>query len=232
MKRLKKRLAVLIAAVIGLSVLLTGCQSKSASADQTVNALFDLVMKENAAPMKDLLGFASEDDVRSSLLAKDYVGSFDTLKGELEGSGVDFTEDQTKAINDALNGLMDKMTCTTEIQSKTNDKATVLLKMNGYSSEALDQVETDVLEDMEANMDPEVLKAIQAGDQEAAEKMMSDVMNQYIIKIGEIEPSTETTEITVKCEKQRVNVSGKDKIEWMPSDLDKFVSDIDNASFK
>lgn len=99
MKRLKKRLAVLIAAVIGLSVLLTGCQSKSASADQTVNALFDLVMKENAAPMKDLLGFASEDDVRSSLLAKDYVGSFDTLKGELEGSGVDFTEDQTKAIN-------------------------------------------------------------------------------------------------------------------------------------
>lgn len=127
---------------------------------------------------------------------------------------------------------MDKMTCTTEIQSKTNDKTTVLLKMNGYSSEALDQVETDVLEDMEANMDPEVLKAIQAGDQEAAEKMMSDVMNQYIIKIGEIEPSTETTEITVKCEKQRVNVSGKDKIEWMPSDLDKFVSDIDNASFK
>ena len=30
----------------------------------------------------------------------------------------------------------------------------------------------------------------------------------------------------------KVEVSGKEKVSWMPSDMDKFVDDLENASFK
>ena len=82
MKKMKTKLALLMAAVLMMcSVVLTGCQSKLAPADQVVGAMYDLVVKENAIPMKDLLGFASEDDVRSSLLAED---DYDALLSPLD----------------------------------------------------------------------------------------------------------------------------------------------------
>ena len=70
MKNMRTKLAVLLAAVMMVcSIALTGCQSKLVPADQVVGALYELTVKENAVPVKDLLGFASEDDVRASLLS-------------------------------------------------------------------------------------------------------------------------------------------------------------------
>lgn len=47
-----------------------------------------------------------------------------------------------------------------------------------------------------------------------------------------MEPSTETTDVTVKCEKVKIDVSGKNKIVWMPADVNKFTSDLNSATFK
>lgn len=58
MKKLKKLLAV-VATMAVVCMTLTGCGEKLPPADQTISSLFELAAKNNAAPMKDLLGFAS-----------------------------------------------------------------------------------------------------------------------------------------------------------------------------
>ena len=62
MRNMKRNFAVLAATVMAVcSIALTGCQQKLEPADQVVGALYELSVKENATPMKDLLGFASEE---------------------------------------------------------------------------------------------------------------------------------------------------------------------------
>lgn len=232
MKNMKRKLALVIAAVMMFSLILTGCQSKLVPADQTVNAMFELAVKENAAPMKDLLGFASEDDVRSSLLSKDYVGIAETVSKEFSSSGVNLTEDEAKEMTDTLKGLVNKLTCTTQIQSQSKDETTVLVKVTGFSSSDMSKIQSEVLTDVQNNMDQETAKAIMSGDQEATQKVMKDVLSQVMKKLGDMQPSTETTDVTVKCEKKKVDVSGKNKIAWLPADTNQFVSDLDDATFK
>ena len=66
MNKFKTKALAIIAAMATLCMTLTGCGEKLAPADQTIGALFELAAKDNPAKMKDLLGFASEDDVRSA----------------------------------------------------------------------------------------------------------------------------------------------------------------------
>ena len=42
-------------------------------------------------------------------------------------------------------------------------------------------------------------------------------------------PMEEATEITVECEKVKVDVSGKEQVCWMPVSLDGFGSDVEAA---
>ena len=71
-----------------------------------------------------------------------------------------------------------------------------------------------------------------AGDEDALQKLMQDAVKQYMTKIGEMEPSEEMTELTIKCQRVKVDVSGKEKIAWMPQDLSKFSDEVNNATFK
>lgn len=213
MRNVRTKLAVLLAAVMMIcSVALTGCQSKLVPADQVVGAMYELTVKENATPMKDLLGFASEDDVRASLLTDDYEEMSDMFKNEFSGMGIEFTDEEVAEMSDTMSKLLNKLSYTAEIQDEGKDETTVLLKVTGYSSDDMNQIMT--------------------GDEEATMALMQDVIKQVIAKFGEMEPTTETTDVTVKCEKMKVEVSGKEKVSWMPSDMDKFVDDLENASFK
>lgn len=47
-----------------------------------------------------------------------------------------------------------------------------------------------------------------------------------------LEPAEEMTELTIKCQRVKVDVSGKEKIAWMPQDLSKFSDEVNNATFK
>lgn len=233
MRNVRTKLAVLLAAVMIIcSVALTGCQSKLVPADQVVGAMYELTVKENATPMKDLLGFASEDDVRASLLTDDYEEMSDMFKNEFSGMGIEFTDEEVAEMSDTMSKLLNKLSYTAEIQEEGKDETTVLLKVTGYSSDDMNQIMTDLMTEIQTNMDEETLTALMTGDEEATMALMQDVIKQVIAKFGEMEPTTETTDVTVKCEKMKVEVSGKEKVSWMPSDMDKFVDDLENASFK
>ena len=206
MRNVRTKLAVLLAAVMMIcSVALTGCQSKLVPADQVVGAMYELTVKENATPMKDLLG---------------------------SGMGIEFTDEEVAEMSDTMSKLLNKLSYTAEIQEEGKDETTVLLKVTGYSSDDMNQIMTGLMTEIQTNMDEETLTALMTGDEEATMALMQDVIKQVIAKFGEMEPTTETTDVTVKCEKMKVEVSGKEKVSWMPSDMDKFVDDLENASFK
>jgi len=119
---------------------LTGCGGADlAPADQTVGAIFELTAKSNMAPMKDLLGFASEDDVRSTFLAEgsdsdDLVSQF---QEQFTAEGVTMSDESVKEFADALEGMLAKLTYTTEIISEDKEKVVVSLKVNSYSAAEL-----------------------------------------------------------------------------------------------
>ena len=188
MRNMKRNFAVLAATVMAVcSIALTGCQQKLEPADQVVGALYELSVKENATPMKDLLGFASEEDVKTTLMddsaETDLVSMF---KSEFEAAGIEFSDEEVEEMSNALQGLIDKL---------------------DYSP-------------------------IMAGDEDALQKLMQDAVKQYMAKIGEMEPAEEMTELTIKCQRVKVDVSGKEKIAWMPQDLSKFSDEVNNATFK
>ena len=194
MRNMKRNFAVLAATVMAVcGIALTGCQQKLEPADQVVGALYELSVKENAAPMKDLLGFASEEDVKTTLMEDsaetDLVSMF---KSEFEAAGIEFSDEEVAEMSDALQGLIDKLDYSTEITDQSKDETTVLLKVKSYS--------------------------------------MTDMQN--MAKIGEMEPAEEMTELTIKCQRVKVDVSGKEKIAWMPQDLSKFSDEVNNATFK
>lgn len=223
MRNMKRNFAVLAATVMAVcSIALTGCQQKLEPADQVVGALYELSVKENATPMKDLLGFASEEDVKTTLMddsaETDLVSMF---KSEFEAAGIEFSDEEVEEMSNALQGLIDKLDYSTEITDQSKDETTVLLKVKSYS-----------MTDMQNNIDEDTAAAIMAGDEDALQKLMQDAVKQYMAKIGEMEPAEEMTELTIKCQRVKVDVSGKEKIAWMPQDLSKFSDEVNNATFK
>ena len=41
-----------------------------------------------------------------------------------------------------------------------------------------------------------------------------------------------SSDLTVECEKLKLDVSGKEKVAWLPSDVNKFAQDVENAVFR
>ena len=84
----------------------------------------------------------------------------------------------------------------------------------------MQNIMVDVMTDMQNNIDEDTAAAIMAGDEDALQKLMQDAVKQYMAKIGEMEPAEEMTELTIKCQRVKVDVSGKEKIAWMPQNPD------------
>ena len=223
MRNMKRNFAVLAATVMAVcSIALTGCQQKLEPADQVVGALYELSVKENATPMKDLLGFASDEDVKTALMD-------DSAETDLVSM---FKSEEVAEMSNALQGLIDKLDYSAEITDQSKDETTVLLKVKSYSMTDMQNIMVDVMTDMQNNIDEDTAAAIMAGDEDALQKLMQDAVKQYMTKIGEMEPSEEMTELTIKCQRVKVDVSGKEKIAWMPQDLSKFSDEVNNATFK
>lgn len=96
------------------------------------------------------------------------------------------------------------------------DETTVVLKVTGYSSDDMNQIMTDLMTEIQTNMDEETLTALMTGDEEATMALMQDDQAGGCV-VWRNGADNETTDVTVKCEKMKVEVSGKEKVSWMPS---------------
>ncbi len=232
MKKVKKLLAI-VATMAVVCMTLTGCGEKLTPADQTISALFELAAKNNATPMKDLLGFASEEDVRSAFFEEGAdVELVDELKGELESAGVELSDEEVQELTDSLETMLNKITYTAEITSEEKDAVVVTLKVNGFSYDEMSQIIMDAANSMVENITEEDQIAIQNGDMEVFNKYMQQYVKDFVAGLAAMEPTADPVEFTVNCEKLSVDVSGKEKVAWLPSDMDGFSTDVENAMFK
>ena len=230
MKKLKKLLAV-VATMAVVCMTLTGCGEKLPPADQTISSLFELAAKNNAAPMKDLLGFASEEEVRSAFFEEGAdVELVDELKSELESAGVELSEEDVQDLTDSLETMLNKITYTAEITSQEKDTTVVTLKVNGFSYEEMTNIIMDAANTMMESITEEDQIAIQNGDMEVFNNYMQQYVKDFVAGLAALEPTADPVEFTVNCEKLSVEVNGKDKVAWLPSDMDGSPADAQNAT--
>lgn len=234
MRRLRKKILTAIAALSVACMALAGCGSaEPAPANQTVGAIFELTAKSNMTPMKDLLGFASEDDVRSTFLAEgsdsdDLVSQF---QAQFTAEGVTMSDESVKEFADVLEEILARLTYTTEIISEDKETVVVSLKVNSYSAADMEQVTLDALTAMQERLTEEDQMAIMNGDNDILTSYMEGYFSDLVSGLSAMEISSEPVAIEVSCEKMLVDVSGKEKTAWMPSDLGGFYEDIEASIF-
>ena len=230
---MKKKISILMALVVLSCSVLMGCSSeKLVPADQVVGALFQLAAMDDAAPMKDLLGFASEDDVRTALMVEGGSEMVEALEEQFTSAGIEFTTEEVEQMKDNIISLLKKTPYTVELTSEEKDKCVVTLKVNGYSMADMTEIAMTKQQEAQDALTPEQLQAIQSGDAEATQTFMHDYMIEYMNAVSQMSPMEEATEITVECEKLKVDVSGKEKVAWMPSNMTGFGNDIEAALMK
>lgn len=233
MKGLKKKMMAVIAAMTLLCMTLAGCGEQLVPADQTVGALFELAAKSNAAPMKDLLGFASEDDVRSAFFEEGADTELvEDLEAELTSAGVEMSAEEIQELTDSMMAMLAKISYTTEIVSEDKETTVVKLTVTGYSADAMTEIMMDAADAMVASLTEEDQLAIANGDTEVFSAYMQQYLTDFMNGLAALEPTADPVEISVTCEKLIVEVSGKEKIAWLPSDMDAFSSDIEAAMFQ
>ena len=107
----------------------------------------------------------------------------------------------------------------------------MVLHVKGYSNSDVEQISVDLTTTALTEMDEETQMALATGDEEATMKFMQQFMKDYVAAVAAMEPTVDT-DITVKCEKLKLDVSGKQKVAWLPSDMTKFESDVEASIMK
>ncbi|MCM1135862.1 MAG: hypothetical protein NC400_09850 [Clostridium sp.] len=229
----KKKILAVVSALTVASAALTGCGGEQLiPADQTIGAIFELTAKNNPAPMKDLLGFASEEDVKSTFLAESTDQELvEQFQEQFSAEGLNMSNESVQAFADALEGMLGKLTYTAEITSEEKNKVVVSLKVNSFSADDMTQVTADALVAMQEKLTEEDQMAIMNGDTDVLTSYMEGYFADLVAGLSALELSEDAVDIEVPCEKMLVDVSGKDKTAWMPSDLSGFYDDIENCIF-
>lgn len=232
MKKAAKKLSAVAAVIALLCAALTGCGSKMAPADESVGALFELAVKDNTAPMKQLLGFDSDEAVRSAFFEEDsYMELAEGMKEALTNAGVEMTDEDIQELSDSMTSMLNKITYTAEITSSDSSTTVVTLKINGYQVSDIETVLTDAALSMQASLTDEDSMAIMNGDTELFTAYMKSFLNDFLNRLNELEVGSDPVEITVNCEKLAVEVNGKAVAAWLPSDMTEFSDDIESAIF-
>lgn len=230
MKRTRRTLTAIVAMMALVCMMLTGCGAKSAPADQSINALFELYAKNNAAPMQELLGFESVEAVNAAFFEDDTDADIVAeMKSIIEDADVEMTEEEIQSFTDSLMEMANKASATAEITSEDGDYTTVTLQVYGFSSEEMMTIIMDAATVMSESITEEDAIAIGEGDMEVYNKYMKQYIADFVAGMAAMEPVAEPVEVVVECEKQLVDVNGKEKAEWMPVDMAGFCADVDAA---
>lgn len=141
------------------------------------------------------------------------------------------SDESVKEFADVLEEILARLTYTTEIISEDKETVVVSLKVNSYSAADMEQVTLDALTAMQERLTEEDQMAIMNGDNDILTSYMEGYFSDLVSGLSAMEISSEPVAIEVSCEKMLVDVSGKEKTAWMPSDLGGFYEDIEASIF-
>ncbi|PRR84059.1 DUF5105 domain-containing protein [Clostridium vincentii] len=216
MKKSKKLMAVLMTAILGSALLLTGCGGKIATADVTAKAFYNLYILGDSTEIEKI---ALTNDESNQILDKLKSTSQDATKNLITSGGLQISDEQLDSIYNAEMEALKKLTVTTEIVSAEKDNATIKLTTTYID---LLTIDTKAAEEAanEAN-------AMSLTDQtELNNKIVELYVNNLIEGFKAAQPSIETKEATFECQKQVYIVDGKNKDVWFPVDMETFGGNI------
>lgn len=241
MKKTGMKLVAVVTAMVMMCMALTGCGQKLAPADQTVSALLDLIIADKTEPMMTLLGYESEEDVYNAFFEDGVAAVQDTeivdeLKSGFDSMGLEMTEEELQEFSDAMASLVEKVTYSAEIKSEDSDSVVVTVKINGISEDELEQIIMDaatVMSDsLTENLTEDDALAIMNGDMSVVTPYMQQYVKDIIAGVTAMEPVAEPYEFDVTCEKLAVEVGDKEKIAWLPADMNDFEAEVEVALYQ
>ena len=217
MKHTRRIPALLLAAVMLFSLTLTGCKKEAPiPGDQVAEALFEMILKDDASKIVELFGYADEAAARKDMglegsvyeeLAKEMTSQFSSM-------GMTVSNEEMQEFVDAFIAMFSEVKLTAKVkQSDEKAKtAVVTCTVNTFDPEALTQAATDAM----TNIDPSILES---GDIDAA---FGSILKAMSGVIADIKPTDKTADFDVDFELAEVDISGKTKQVWVPKDANKF----------
>ncbi len=217
MKLTRRIPALLLAMVMLCSLTLTGCKKEApVGGDQVAVALYELILKDDASKAVELFGYADEAAARKDmgLDGSIYDELADELVTQFTASGMTVSTEQMQEFVDAFMKMFSEVNLTAKVKEADEKAGTAVITctVNTFDPEALTQAMTDAM----TNLDPSIL---QGGDMNAA---MGAVLQAASGAISEIKPTDKTADFDVDFELTEMDVNGKTKKVWVPTDANKF----------
>lgn len=218
MKQVRRIPALLLAMLMLASLTLTGCQKKEApvAADQVAVALFNMILKDDAASAVELFGYASEDEARKDmgLDGSLYEGLADEMVSQFKAMKLNVTTEDAQAFVDAFMSMFKNVNMTAAVKSSDEKAGTAVVTctIDTFDSNAMTDAMTEAM--TSAISDPAILE-----DEDA---LTSAILNAVSAGIANLTPSGETADFDVDFELQTLSVNGKDRKAWLPKDAEQF----------
>lgn len=217
MKHTRRIPALLLAVVMLFSLTLSGCKKEDPIAgDKVAEALFEMILKDDASKAVELFGYADEAEARSDmgLDGSIYDELADELASQFTSSGMTVSTEQMQEFVDAFMKMFSEVQLTAKVKESDEKAGTAVVTctVNTFDPEALTQAMTEAMN----SLDPSIL---QSGDMDAA---MGAILQAVSGVIGDIKPTDKTADFDVDFELTDMDVNGKTKKVWVPTDANKF----------
>ena len=218
---------LLFAALILAMTVLAGCSRKpEAAPDQVAEALFELLFKDDTAPMQEILGGASEEDVRRDFFGGDGGASVARqIQSEMEALGPVLTEEEARNLYDGIREVLGRLDFSAPLVSEEDGRAVVSAQIGYYGMDAVTDVLTEAVGEALNEYGQENLVS-----DEAYNEFMKLYFNKFVESLGTLTPADGTREVTVEFEIVDVEINGERIAAWMPVDAQKFGTDLTAAA--
>ena len=220
MKQTRRISTLLLAMAMLCSLALTGCGKKEAPApaDQVAVGIFEMILKDDASKMVELLGYADEAEAREDmgLNGSIYDELAEQLTSTFTAQGANVTTEQMQEFVNAFMKMFSEVELTAKVKESDEKAGTAVVTctINTFDSGALEtalgQVMTDIMAD-------EAL--INGGDEDA---LYSAILNKMSEAIAGLTPTENTTDFDVDFVLEEHTINGKNCKVWLPKDAEAF----------
>lgn len=224
--KLNKRIPALLVAVALVLTALTGCSNNGklvdvATPDKVAVALFDIVMRDDASTVTEVLDYPSEEAARAEFLGDEgslHEALAQEFTNQLSALGT-VTETDSKRLADAFLTMMGKLTFTAEVKEQ-NDKdrtAVVTCHVSTFPSDGLSNAINDSITTL-ATDNPDLIN-----DPDA---LVSTLVEVIATAMEAMEPTDTIADFDADFSLELMETNGKSKWIWIPTDAEGFGADL------
>ena len=213
---MKKKVIALAMAVLMLGTLaLAGCKKEApVAADQVAVALFNMILKDDASSVVELFGYADEAEARKDMGIEGgfYETMADEVVNQFTAMGMNVSNEDAQAFIDAFLTMFKGVDMNAKVKSSDEKAGTAVVTctISTFDSNALNEAM------MKAMSDPSVMSI---EDEDAA---VSAMLKAISSAIAGLTPSGESADFDVDFELADMDVNGKTKKVWVPTDAEEF----------